>query len=189
VVADVVVRSDDVLLLGDEELLDRKRERLFESIGVSLLGYVFTLLGGGEDFMVALDDGELDVAPGAVESACDGTGFLHVMKAGVVKFGLEVATEAGALERLGDEELLQVRVLEVLGEVGEALLAVFQHAGEVLEDTDYFVIIDRFRHGVIPSNQNFDGAGCGAGSAGCGPFSVTGDKRRKWRKPVPLRDA
>lgn len=181
----MVVRGDDVLLLGDEELLDWERERLFEGVGVGLLGYVFTLFGDGEDFVVALDDAELYVAPGAMESAGDGAGLLHVVDASVVEFGLEFAAEAGALEGFSYKELLEVRVLEMLGEIGKALLAVFEGVDDVLEDFDYFFIVDRFSHDVFPSEL----LSCGAGSVGCGPFSVTGGKRRKWRKPVPLRDA
>jgi hypothetical protein len=151
VVANVVVGSDDVLLLGDEKLLDGERERLLEGIGVGLLGYVFTLLGDGEDFVVALDNAELDVAPGAMKGTGKGAGLFHVVNTRVVKFALEVAAEASALERFGYEELLEMRVLKMLGEIGEALLAIFEGVDDVLEDLDYFFVVDRFSHNVFPS--------------------------------------
>ena len=146
-VADVVVRGEDVGLLGGEELLDREREGLLEGVGVGLLGGVFALLGGDEKLVIATDDLGLDVAPDAVEGAGGSAGLLYVMHAGVMELAFEVGAEAGAVEAFGEEVPLELRVMEMLADVGEALLAVLEAVDDVLQYADYFVVVDRFCHG------------------------------------------
>jgi len=146
-IADVVVRGEDVRLLGGEELLDGERERLLEGVGVSLLGGVFALLGGDEELVVAVDDLGLDVAPNAMEGSGGGAGLLHVMHAGMVELVFEFGAEVGALEAFGEEVALELGILEVLSDVSEALLAVLEAVDDVLQYANYFVVIDGFCHG------------------------------------------
>ena len=68
----------------------------------------------------------LQVAPGAMEGSGGRAGLLDVMDAVLMKNLFEVSAEAGAFERLGQEVALQRLVLQVIADVGEALLAILQ---------------------------------------------------------------
>ena len=136
----VVVGGEDVRLLLCDQLANGQRQILVEGVGVGLLGLVFTLLGGLEEGVVAAAELGLEVSPDAMEGAGGGAGLLDVVDAVLVEDLFEIAAEAGAFEGLGEEVALQGFVLEVLADVGEALLAVEEGADERVEGEFHFVL-------------------------------------------------
>jgi hypothetical protein len=133
---DVIVRVEDVGVLFGEKLAERQGEFLVEGILVDLLGLVFALLGGGEEgVVVGTEELGFEVAPGAVESAGGGAFLVDVVDAVAVEFVFEFSAEVGAFERLGEEVAFEGFVLEVVADVGKALLAVFEDVDDFF---DYF---------------------------------------------------
>ena len=67
--------------------------------------------------------------------------LLDVGHAGAVEFVFELGAEVGALEALGEEVALEVEVLEVFADVGEAFLAVLEGADEVEENSLHLFVL------------------------------------------------
>ena len=137
------MRGENLLLLLDEELADGQREVVLEGLCVGFLGFVFALLRGLEEAVVAGAELGFEVAPGAVDGAGYGAGFLDVGHAGAVEFVLELGAEVGALEAFGEEEALEGDVLEVVADIGKAFLAVLEGLDEVEENSLHLFILGR----------------------------------------------
>lgn len=134
-VTDVVVRVDDVRLLGGEELAEGQRKFLLERVLVDFPGVVFALLCSGEERVIAAAEIGFEVSPGAMQSASCGAGLADVGHAGAMQFAFELGTEVGSLEAFGEEVALHGFVLEVLADVGETFLTVLERFDDVEKDT------------------------------------------------------
>ena len=145
---DEVMRGEDLLLLLNEEFADWQGEIAIESFFVGLLGFVLTLFGGLEKTMITGAEFGFEVAPGAVDGAGDGAGFLDVGHAGAMEFVFELGAEVGAFEALGEEETLERDVLQVVADIGKAFLAVLEGLDEVEENTLHLFILGRSIHSV-----------------------------------------
>ena len=138
-----VVRGEDLLLLLDEEFADGEREIVLEGLRIGLFGLVFALLGGLEEAVITGAELGFEVAPGAVDRSGDGAGLLDVRHAGAVELVLELGAEVGALEAFGEEEAFEVDVLEMVADIGKALLAVLQSLDEVEENSLHLFVLRR----------------------------------------------
>jgi hypothetical protein len=137
----VVVRGEDVGLLLCDELTDGKREILVEGVGVGLLGLVFSLFGGLEEGVVAAAQFGFKVSPDAVDGPGSCTGLFDVVYTVLMENLLEVAAEAGALKRFGEEVALEGVVFQMFTDVGKAFLAVEEGADEGVESALHLVLL------------------------------------------------
>lgn len=137
----VIVRGEDVGLLLCDELADGERKILIESVGVGLLGLVFALFGSLEEGVVAAAELGFQVSPDAVEGAGGRPGLFDVVYTVLMENLLQVAAEAGALERFGEEVTFESVVFQMFADVGKAFLAVEKGADEGVESALHFVLL------------------------------------------------
>ncbi len=121
------MRCLDVRCLRAEQLVNRQRQLVLQSIGISLLGDVLALLRGLEQRVIASTELGLQVAPGAMQSASDSAALLvGVVHAFLDQHVFQFALEAGALQAFCEEVALQCLILKLLTDVLEAFLSIDQ---------------------------------------------------------------
>ncbi len=132
---DIVMRGKDVGLLLGEKLPNGQGQLLFERVLIGLFGLIFALLRGFEKGVVAATQLRFQVSPDAMDGAGGGSGLLDVVLAEAMQFVFELCSEVGALQAFSEEVSLELIVLQVLADIGEALLAVLQGVDQRGENT------------------------------------------------------
>ena len=104
--------------------------RRIERLGVVLHEGVFSLARGCKQGAVASSERSFDFAPCAAKRTGEAGVFLNVVYAILVEHSFNGAAKTSALQGLGQKNLFQKNVFDLLANLAKALLAVEQGTGE-----------------------------------------------------------
>ena len=115
----------DVPLLAQQDLPQRQGKILAgQRFLIDLLGFILTLLGGGQQRVVPASQPGLQLAPRAMHFTRGGTRHLHVLDPEVMQFILEFGCEPGAYQRFFTKQLARFGVLQVLFQFNKPLVPI-----------------------------------------------------------------